>query len=145
MTYKNLLEKLQNLPKDRLNDTVAVYNASTGEFLSVYDSDVTTAVATDIVPEDTFYLVVQENEETNEPPVDKAYKQQLLEKLRQASKVYDLVDTKDEAAWNQAWAAWTPLWMEAHDLCEQDGDFEEFNEINSTNWQSLYDKFPTEV
>ena len=142
MTYKNLLEKLQSLPKDRLNDTVAVYNASTGEFLSVYDSDVTTAVATDIVPEDTFYLVVQEKEE---PPVDKAYKQQLLEKLRQASKVYDLVDTKDEAAWNKAWAAWNPLWMEAHDLCEQDGDFEEFNEINSNNWQSLYDRFPTEV
>jgi hypothetical protein len=123
MTYKALLEKLQNLPQDRLNDTVAVYNASTGDFLSVYDSDVSTDVATDIIPADTFYLVVQENE-------DKAYKQQLMEKLHQATLAYEATDLgEDEGKWSAAWAPWHALWMEAHELCEQDGDWTEFNAI----------------
>jgi hypothetical protein len=35
MTYKQLLEKLQNLPADRLNDTVTVWNVWEDEFTSV--------------------------------------------------------------------------------------------------------------
>jgi len=35
MTYKQLLDKLQKLPADRLNDTVTVWNAWTDEFTPV--------------------------------------------------------------------------------------------------------------
>ena len=35
MTYKELLEKLQQLPPDRLNDTVTVWDYWTSEFVPV--------------------------------------------------------------------------------------------------------------
>lgn len=35
MTYKQLLEKLQQLPADRLNDTVTVWNVWEDEFTPV--------------------------------------------------------------------------------------------------------------
>lgn len=66
--------------------------------------------------------------------MDKTYKQQVLEKLHQASLAYDAVDVKDEAAWDQAWEVWHPLWMEALEICEEDKDFDDFNAINAGSW-----------
>lgn len=62
MTYKQLIEKLQALPPARLNDDIAIYNTSIGEFQTVHASDIATDIATDILDEGHFYLVVQDNE-----------------------------------------------------------------------------------
>jgi hypothetical protein len=37
MTYKELIEKLNKLPEERLNDNITVYDSGTDEYVGVYD------------------------------------------------------------------------------------------------------------
>jgi hypothetical protein len=58
MTYKQLLNELKKLPKERLEDTVTVYDPDRDDFCSINHAEVSTDDANDVLDPDHFYLVL---------------------------------------------------------------------------------------
>lgn len=56
MTYKQLLEQLQDLTEEQLNQTVTVYESQDNEFFMVDHTAVTNE--SDVLDEDHFFLVL---------------------------------------------------------------------------------------
>lgn len=57
MTYKELLEQLQQLSPERLEDTVTVHDPYQDEYIAVVHTATTTE--TDVLDENHFYLVLK--------------------------------------------------------------------------------------
>jgi hypothetical protein len=58
MTYEELLKILQSLPKDRLKDTVTIYDDNSSEFFGVTGSDFSKEEECDQLDDGHFYLKV---------------------------------------------------------------------------------------
>jgi hypothetical protein len=58
MNYKQLIEKLNTLPPERLEDTVTVYDETRDEFLPVVDSEIANPDTIDVLDEGHFYLII---------------------------------------------------------------------------------------
>ena len=58
MTYAELLNALYELPKDRLEDTVTVYNPDTNDFCAINHSEVANEKDNDVLDPGHFYLVL---------------------------------------------------------------------------------------
>jgi hypothetical protein len=59
MTYKQLLEELQELPTDRLNDTVTVFEPYEDEFIAVTSTGIASERTVDVLDAGHFYLVLK--------------------------------------------------------------------------------------
>lgn len=59
MTYKDLLQQLQNLPEDRLNDNVTVLDPYGDEFIAVIDTAEAKDEENDVLDDGHFYLVLK--------------------------------------------------------------------------------------
>lgn len=59
MTYKDLLEQLETLPKERLEDTVTVYDAYEDEYIPVIETDIAQEIETNVLDEGHFYLILK--------------------------------------------------------------------------------------
>jgi hypothetical protein len=59
MTYKELLEQLQNLPQERLDDTVTVFDSYTDEYTAIIDTDVANEEFCDVLDQGHFYLIMK--------------------------------------------------------------------------------------
>ena len=59
MTYKELLEQLQNLPQERLEDTVTVFDSYTDEYTAIIDTDVANEEFCDVLDQGHFYLIMK--------------------------------------------------------------------------------------
>ena len=59
MTYKQLLEQLQQLPEERLEDTVTVYDTHTDEYVAAIDTDKATEEFCDVLDPGHFYLILK--------------------------------------------------------------------------------------
>ena len=59
MTYKELLEQLQNLTPEHLDQTVTVLDTYTDEFTAIVDTDVVNEQITDALDPDHFYLIMK--------------------------------------------------------------------------------------
>ena len=60
MTYKQLLDKLNNIPEQRLNDHVTVYDHGTGEFMGV-QAFLIADQTQDVLDEGHIYLTMNSN------------------------------------------------------------------------------------
>jgi hypothetical protein len=58
MNYKQLIEKLNTLPPERLEDNVVVYDETIDEFLPIVDSETANPDTTDVLDEGHFYLII---------------------------------------------------------------------------------------
>lgn len=56
MTYEQLINQLQKLPKERLQDTVTIFNTAEDEMLPVVSSGVADQDDMDIIDPGHFYL-----------------------------------------------------------------------------------------
>ena len=56
MTYKDLLQQLQNLPEDRLNDTVTVHDPYGDEFIAVIAGVIAQDYTNDVLDSGHYYL-----------------------------------------------------------------------------------------
>ena len=59
MTYKELLETLQNLPADRLNDTVTVYEPYEQEYIAVVHTATAQEEDNDVLDPGHLFLVLK--------------------------------------------------------------------------------------
>ena len=59
MSYKELLEQLQNLPQERLDDTVTVFDSYTDEYTAIIDTDVANEEFCDVLDPGHFYLIMK--------------------------------------------------------------------------------------
>ena len=59
MTYKQLLEELQQLPPERLEDTVTVHDPYEFEFIAVVHSRTAEEEYCDVIDPGHFYLVLK--------------------------------------------------------------------------------------
>ena len=59
MSYKELLEQLQNLPQERLEDTVTVFDSYTDEYTAIIDTDVANEEFCDVLDQGHFYLIMK--------------------------------------------------------------------------------------
>lgn len=58
MTYKELLDRLNQLPAERLHDTVTVYCQYMDEYTAVTGADVSDEADTDVLDHNHFYLIL---------------------------------------------------------------------------------------
>lgn len=59
MTYKQLLEELQQLPPECLEDTATVYDSYTDEYTAIVDTDVANEEFCDVLDQGHFYLILK--------------------------------------------------------------------------------------
>ena len=59
MTYKQLLEQLQQLSPERLEDTVTVYDSYTDEYTASIDTNVANEEFCDVLDQGHFYLILK--------------------------------------------------------------------------------------
>ena len=59
MTYKELIEQLQQLPPERLEDTVTVHDPYQDEMIAVVHAETATEDDTDVLDPGHFYLVLK--------------------------------------------------------------------------------------
>lgn len=59
MTYKELLEQLQNLPQERLEDTVTVHDPYQDEMIAVVHAETAEEDDCDVLDPGHFYLVLK--------------------------------------------------------------------------------------
>jgi hypothetical protein len=59
MTYKDLLEELQNMDEKQLEETVTVYDSYTDEYTAVVDTDKATEEFCDVLDEGHTYLILK--------------------------------------------------------------------------------------
>lgn len=57
MTYKELLEKLQNLTQEQLNQNVTMYDEKMDEFFALDDTGITDQ--DDVLDENHFFLILK--------------------------------------------------------------------------------------
>ena len=60
MTYKQLLEQLQNLPQERLEDTVTIHDPYQDEMIAVAHTETAEEDDCDVLDPGHFYLVLQQ-------------------------------------------------------------------------------------
>ncbi len=59
MSYKELLEQLQNIPQEHLDDTVTVFDSYTDEYTAIIDTDVANEEFCDVLDPGHFYLIMK--------------------------------------------------------------------------------------
>ena len=59
MTYKELIEQLQQLPSERLEDTVTVHDPYEDEMIAVVHAETATEDDIDVLDPGHFYLVLK--------------------------------------------------------------------------------------
>lgn len=59
MTYRQLLQELQNLPEDRLNDTVTVHDPYEVEFIPVVHTNIASEIDNDVLDPGHLFLVLK--------------------------------------------------------------------------------------
>ena len=59
MTYKELLEQLQALPKERLEDTVTVYEPYEDEYIAIIETGIAQESETNVLDDGHFYLTLK--------------------------------------------------------------------------------------
>lgn len=59
MTYKELLKQIQELPPQRLEDTVTVFDPYEEEYIAVIDTDFSTPSENDVLDEGHFFLILK--------------------------------------------------------------------------------------
>ena len=58
MTYKELLNRLNQLPTERLDDTVTVYCQYMDEYTEIIGADVSDEADTNVLDHNHFYLIL---------------------------------------------------------------------------------------
>ena len=59
MTYQDLLDRIQQLPPDRLQDTVTVYDPYEDEYIAVIGTDVCDEADNDVIDHNHLYLILK--------------------------------------------------------------------------------------
>lgn len=59
MTYQDLLDRIQQLPPDRLRDTVTVYDPYEDEYIAVIGTDVCDEADNDVIDHNHLYLILK--------------------------------------------------------------------------------------
>lgn len=59
MTYRQLLEVLQNIPDERLDDTVTVHEPYEDEFIAVVHTETSSEEDNDVLDDGHLYLVLK--------------------------------------------------------------------------------------
>jgi hypothetical protein len=59
MTYQQLLEQLQQLPQERLQDTVTVLDPYESEYIAVFDTNTADPAVNDVLDEGHFFLILK--------------------------------------------------------------------------------------
>jgi len=59
MTYQQLLEQLQQLSKERLQDTVTILDPYEGEYIAVIDTNTADPEVNDVLDEGHFFLILK--------------------------------------------------------------------------------------
>lgn len=59
MTYQDLLDRIQQLPPDRLQDTVTVYDPYEDEYIAVIGTDVCDEADNDVIDHNQLYLILK--------------------------------------------------------------------------------------
>ena len=59
MTYQELLDRIKQLPPDRLQDTVTVYDPYEDEYIAVIGTDVCDEADNDVIDHNHLYLILK--------------------------------------------------------------------------------------
>jgi hypothetical protein len=59
MTYQDLLDRIQQLPPDRLQDTVTVYDPYEDEYIAAIGTDVCDEADNDVIDHNHLYLILK--------------------------------------------------------------------------------------